>query len=46
MIYKLLSAAEWADAESGGRYDGSAVDRHDGFVHLSARDQEIGRAHV
>ncbi|MFK3984683.1 DUF952 domain-containing protein [Micromonospora sp. NPDC050397] len=44
MIYKLLSAAEWADAETGGRYDGSAVDRQDGFVHLSAQDQVVETA--
>ena len=44
MIYKLLPAAEWAEAETRGGYDGSAVDRRDGFVHLSARDQVVETA--
>ncbi|MEV4757147.1 DUF952 domain-containing protein [Micromonospora sp. NPDC049559] len=44
LIYKLLPAAEWAEAESRGRYDGSAVDRRDGFVHLSGRDQVVETA--
>ncbi|WP_329109939.1 DUF952 domain-containing protein [Micromonospora sp. NBC_01699] len=43
-IYKLLAAAEWAEAEALGRYDGSAVDRRDGFIHLSGRDQVVETA--
>jgi uncharacterized protein (DUF952 family) len=39
LIYKILSRAEWASAKAAGRFDGSAVDRRDGFIHLSAADQ-------
>nr|WP_205864477.1 DUF952 domain-containing protein [Planosporangium mesophilum] len=40
----MLSAAEWVEAEARGRYDGSAVDHRDGFIHLSGRDQVIETA--
>jgi uncharacterized protein (DUF952 family) len=39
VIYKLLSTEEWARAEAAGRYEGSEVDRRDGFVHFSGADQ-------
>jgi uncharacterized protein (DUF952 family) len=39
VIYKLLSAQEWARARETGRFDGSEVDRRDGYVHLSGPDQ-------
>lgn len=38
LIYKILSRAEWQAAEAGGRFDGSAVDLADGFIHLSGAD--------
>ena len=38
-VYKICSRGDWAAAEAEGRYDGSADDRRDGFIHLSARDQ-------
>ncbi|MGC9668297.1 DUF952 domain-containing protein [Planosporangium sp. 12N6] len=44
MIYKLLPAPEWAAAEERGHYDGSAVDRRDGFIHFSGRDQVVETA--
>jgi uncharacterized protein (DUF952 family) len=44
MIYKLLSAAEWAAAEAQGHCDGSADDRRDGFIHLSGPDQVVETA--
>ncbi|HEY2669598.1 MAG TPA: DUF952 domain-containing protein [Rugosimonospora sp.] len=44
MIYKLLPAAEWEKAESLGRYEGSALDRDDGFIHFSGRDQVVQTA--
>ncbi len=45
--YKIVSAEEWATARELGVYDGSAVDRADGFIHLSTRDQleETARRH-
>ncbi|MEH1017520.1 DUF952 domain-containing protein [Micromonospora sp. CPCC 206060] len=47
MIYKLLAATEWDQARAQGRYAGSAVDHHDGFIHFSAADQlaETARRH-
>jgi uncharacterized protein (DUF952 family) len=39
LIYKILSRAEWDAAKAAGRFDGSAVDLADGFIHLSAADQ-------
>jgi uncharacterized protein (DUF952 family) len=44
VIYKLLPTAEWRDAQSRGRYDGSAVDRRDGFIHFSERSQVVETA--
>jgi uncharacterized protein (DUF952 family) len=44
VIYKLLSSVEWAQAEAQGYYDGSVVDRRDGFIHLSGRDQVVETA--
>ncbi|MDG9678713.1 DUF952 domain-containing protein [Micromonospora sp. DH14] len=44
MIYKLLSSAEWDDALAVGAFAGSAVDRQDGFIHLSAGDQVVETA--
>ena len=38
-IYKILSGADWAAALEAGAFAGSADDRHDGFIHLSAADQ-------
>ncbi|WP_297515995.1 DUF952 domain-containing protein [uncultured Caulobacter sp.] len=39
LIYKILSRAEWDAAKAAGQFDGSAVDRADGFIHFSAADQ-------
>ena len=46
-IYKLLDADEWEAGRAAGRYDGSAVDLADGFIHFSAADQlaETARRH-
>ena len=43
-IYKICSAAEWRQAERDGAYRGSAVDRHDGFIHFSTAEQSIETA--
>jgi uncharacterized protein (DUF952 family) len=44
-VYKLLTRAEWTAAEATGRFEGSAVDVADGFIHFStaAQAQETGR---
>ncbi len=39
VAFKILSRADWRAAVAEGRYDGSAVDRADGYIHLSAADQ-------
>lgn len=44
MIYKLLATSEWAEAAARGRYDGSAVDHQDGYLHFSGRDQVVETA--
>lgn len=39
VAYKILSRADWRAAVAEGRYEGSAVDHADGYIHLSAADQ-------
>ncbi|MBD7941814.1 DUF952 domain-containing protein [Brevundimonas guildfordensis] len=39
VAFKILSRADWRATLAEGRYDGSAVDRADGYIHLSAADQ-------
>jgi uncharacterized protein (DUF952 family) len=38
-IYKIAMAADWAQAERTGRFDGSAHDKADGFIHFSTGPQ-------
>lgn len=38
-IFKVLPADAWAAAVAIGRFDGSADDHRDGFIHLSTADQ-------
>ena len=47
VIYKILTAAEWAAAQAAGRFDGSPVDLKDGYIHFStaAQAQETARRH-
>jgi uncharacterized protein (DUF952 family) len=46
-IYKILSRAEWQAAQAAGRFEGSAVDLQDGFIHFSTAAQaaETARRH-
>ena len=46
-IYKILSRAEWETALRTRRFEGSAVDRQDGFIHFSTAEQapETARRH-
>jgi uncharacterized protein (DUF952 family) len=44
LIYKILSAADWEAAQRTGRFEGSADDRRDGFIHFSDATQVIGTA--
>jgi len=38
-IYKILPRAEWTAAVAAGRFDGSAVDLDDGYIHFSTGAQ-------
>jgi uncharacterized protein (DUF952 family) len=38
-LYKIMSKQEWETAQAQGIYEGSEVDRRDGFIHLSAVHQ-------
>lgn len=46
-IYKILSRTEWTAAQAVGRFEGSAVDLADGFIHFStaAQAEETARRH-
>jgi uncharacterized protein (DUF952 family) len=39
IAYKICTRAEWSQALARGVFEGSPVDRTDGFIHLSAPDQ-------
>jgi uncharacterized protein (DUF952 family) len=43
-VYKICSRAEWDAALYVGRFEGSAADRRDGFIHLSDRSQVVETA--
>jgi uncharacterized protein (DUF952 family) len=38
-VFKILDTKEWKAAQDAGVYNGSAVDKTDGFVHLSTSAQ-------
>jgi uncharacterized protein (DUF952 family) len=42
IVYKILSAGDWAKAQQDGGFAGSPDDIRDGFVHLSASHQVRG----
>jgi uncharacterized protein (DUF952 family) len=46
-LYKICTRTEWSAAEADDLFEGSAVDRADGFIHLSTREQveETARRH-
>ena len=39
IVYKIMSASDWAAFERSGVYNGSADDKRDGFIHFSSREQ-------
>lgn len=39
LIFKIVHAREWREAERAGVYAGSAKDRADGFLHFSTAEQ-------
>jgi uncharacterized protein (DUF952 family) len=46
-LYKICRATEWDAARAAGKYEGSEVDRRDGYIHLSTAAQvaETARRH-
>jgi uncharacterized protein (DUF952 family) len=46
-IYKILRREDWLAAQAARRFDGSAIDRQDGFIHFStaAQAQETAARH-
>jgi uncharacterized protein (DUF952 family) len=44
IAYKLVDRAEWEAARADGAYAGSAVDRADGYIHMSTAGQLAGTA--
>jgi uncharacterized protein (DUF952 family) len=43
-VYKICPAPLWREAERAGRFNGSADDRRDGFIHFSTANQVAGTA--
>lgn len=41
-LFKIVSAAEWAEVSTEAAWAGTALDRKDGFIHLSAAAQVQG----
>jgi uncharacterized protein (DUF952 family) len=39
LVYKILPAHAWEAAVAQGRFDGSAADLQDGYIHLSSAAQ-------
>ena len=39
LAYKILTAAQWAQFQSGGLFTGAPVDLADGYIHMSTADQ-------
>ncbi|HXR86393.1 MAG TPA: DUF952 domain-containing protein [Stellaceae bacterium] len=39
LIYKILSTAEWQEAERQGVFKGAGIDLSDGFIHFSTAAQ-------
>ena len=40
--FKILTAAQWAQFEADGVFQGAPVDLADGYIHLSTQDQVQG----
>lgn len=38
-IYKILTEGEWRQFRQAGRYEGSAIDLADGYIHFSTASQ-------
>lgn len=38
-IYKIITRDDWRAAQAAGRFEGSALDLRDGYIHLSTAEQ-------
>lgn len=41
-LFRIADAKDWQRALTAGHYEGAAIDRKDGFLHLSTREQVAG----
>ena len=39
LVYKVVSQAEWGEAQRDGMFRGAEIDRRDGYIHLSNGEQ-------
>ncbi len=39
LVFKIVAADEWREAEAAGAFTGASVDRADGFIHFSTAEQ-------
>jgi uncharacterized protein (DUF952 family) len=39
LIFKICPAALWRQAEGSGVFEGAPIDRQDGYIHFSTKDQ-------
>lgn len=39
LIYKILTADQWAEFEATGQFDGAPIDHADGYIHTSTATQ-------
>ncbi len=39
VVFKIVAADEWREAEAAGVFAGAAADRADGFIHFSTAEQ-------
>ncbi|MEE2690465.1 MAG: DUF952 domain-containing protein [Pseudomonadota bacterium] len=46
VLYKLTTAADWSTAQAAGEVAWSAIDRRDGFMHLSTAAQVLETARL
>ena len=44
LVYKIVPAALWREAERSGAFAGSPVDQRDGFIHFSTAEQLVDTA--
>jgi uncharacterized protein (DUF952 family) len=44
LVFKIVAIEEWRAAEAAGTFEGSAIDRRDGYIHLSTAAQALETA--